>query len=67
MSSSYSTCTHNSSYFDALNVEVKKCYDVNMSAFGTLGNLFATQKKSLTSLEWDKWPSLENPDKYDYL
>ena len=57
----------NSSYYDALDLEAKKRYDVKIAALGKLGDPYAAQKKSLTTLEWHNWTSEEYPDMYNYL
>ena len=57
----------NSSYYDGLDLEAKKRYDVKIAALGKLGDPYAAQKKSLTTLEWHNWPSVEYPDICNYL
>ena len=42
----------NSSYYEGLDLEDKKRYDVKIATLGNLGDPYAARKKLSTSLEW---------------
>ena len=67
MNSSRNKTSANSNYYEGLDLEAKKRYDVKIATFGELGDPYTAQKKSLMSLEWQNWPSVEYPDIYNYL
>ena len=48
-------------------MEAKKRYGVKIATLGNLGDPYTARKKSLVSLEWHSWPSVEYPDIYNYL
>ena len=67
MTSNSSDARARSSYYDGMELEAKKRYDAKIIVFGSLGDPYCVQKKSLTSVEWQNWPSVEYPDVYNYL
>ena len=52
---------------DGMELEAKTRYEAKIIVFGSLGDPYCVQKKSLTSVEWQNWPSVEYPDVYNYL
>ena len=52
----------NSNYYEELDLEATKRYDVKFATLGNLGDPYAARKKPSTSLEWQNWPSVEYPD-----
>ena len=63
MNSSWNKASSNSNYYDGLDLEAKKRYNVKIALFSSLGGPYTVHRKSLTSLEWQNWPSVE----YSYL
>ena len=49
--SSRNEASANSNYYEGLDLEAKKRYDVKVATLGNLGDPYAARKKSSTSLE----------------
>ena len=50
----------NSSYYEGLDLEDKKHYDVKIATLSNLGDPYAARKESSTSLEWQNpWTTLK--------
>ena len=54
-------CAH-SKYYQGLNIEAKKRYDVKLGILGSLGDPYSGLKNLPASLEWQHRPSIEYPD-----
>ena len=59
-------CAH-SKYYQGLNIEAKKRYDVKLGILGSLSDPYSGLKNLPANLEWQHWPSIEYPDIYNYL
>ena len=56
-----------SKYYQGLNIEAKKWYDVRLGILGSLGDPYSSLKNLPVSLKWQHWPSIEYPDISNYL
>ena len=66
--SSSSGVSFHSKYYQRLDFEAKKRYDVMLATLGSLGDPYdATKKPTISQVEWQHWPSLEYPDIYNYF
>ena len=65
--SSSSGVSFHSKYYQRLDFEAKKRYDVMLATLGSLGDPYdATKKPTISQVEWQHWPS-EYPDIYNYF
>ena len=68
--SSSSWVSSHSKYYQGLDVEAKKRYDVKLATLGSLGDPYDAEnlkKPTICQVEWQHWPSIEYPDIYNYL
>ena len=71
MADSSSSCvSSHSKYYQGLDIEAKKRYDVKLATLGSLGDPYDAEnlkKPTISQVEWQHWPSIEYPDIYNYL